>query len=129
MTPEKAAAFIREQVIGRSKRRGGRKAATQAANGADREDEVVAGGAVAQPLGSSSINLYIAAVVKLWELQKRKKINAHPHPRDGPLKELTKSLNRAKTIKRKNDFADRGVGEFTPPHVVACHSFLFRHSP
>ena len=110
MTPEKAAAFIRERVVGRPKRHGGRKSTKEARNDADGEGEV----AVAQPLSSASVNLYIAAVVKLWDLQKRSKINSYPHPRDGPLKELTKSLNREKTLKRKNEFVDRGVGDFGP---------------
>ena len=64
-------------------------------------------------------------MVKLWEIQKRQKINSYPHPRDGPLKALTEKLNRDKTSKRKRDLVDRGVGECSLILEACCLVLMY----
>ncbi len=73
-TPDKTAGFINWEVIGRKKRCTGLKT-----DAADRPEELSIEATIGQAtVGHASVNLYIAAVVKLWELQKRQRVN-DPH--------------------------------------------------
>ncbi len=76
VTPDKTAGFIKGEVIGRKKRHTGLK--TDAAYGPEGPDiEATVGQSI---VGQATVNLYIAAIVKLWELQKRQRINLIPIP-------------------------------------------------
>jgi Centromere DNA-binding protein complex CBF3 subunit, domain 2 len=65
---------------------------------------------VKQTLGRSAIKSYINAIVSLWEYQSSAGQNLHPHPRGTKLKALLKHKERQETVRRREQFVDRGIG-------------------
>ncbi|KAL3694617.1 hypothetical protein R1sor_008268 [Riccia sorocarpa] len=92
VSPGKLHLFLVEEVIGRERR-------------IQRRDP-----SQKQVIGRSTVQAYTAAVVDLWNQQKRLKVNPHPNPRDDAVQQLLRNVQAEHEETRKKNFDDRGVG-------------------
>lgn len=106
---EKLAYFLTEEVVGRAKKKGGRKRVRDASDDEEMEDEAAPG--IITTVSWQTVDAYIAAMVDLWETQKRSNVNSNPHPREGPVAEIMKTLRRQTASKKRTEYVDRGIGE------------------
>ena len=72
---EKLAFFLTECVVGRAKKKGGRRKRVQSDDERMDQDEPAAG--VVTTFAWQTADAYIAAMVDLWETQKRALVNVH----------------------------------------------------
>lgn len=56
------------------------------------------------------VRVEVAAVVKLYELQRSKRMNSNLHPRTSAVKDVLDTLQREKAEQKRRDFIDRGIG-------------------
>jgi Centromere DNA-binding protein complex CBF3 subunit, domain 2/Transcriptional activator of glycolytic enzymes len=92
--------FLRLQVLDRELRLSHHKRARTMADGTS----------IKQTLGRSAIKGYVNAIISLWEYQSSAGQNLHPHPRGTKLKALLKNKERQETVRKREQFVDRGVG-------------------
>ena len=102
VTPDKAAAFLQERVVGRAKKRPGRQKKV------GEEDE---GDTPSDTVGQATVSLYIAALVKLWEDQRLAGTNCHPNPRAGPIQHISETMRRDHNAKQRREYVDRGKSD------------------
>lgn len=104
MDGNKLAAFIKDWVVGRPCRKAGK-----------RGERLVGPPAQARPgektVSRSVIDLYIAAIVGLYEQQRQDGVNNKPHPCTGPIRQLINTIKRSKHAQSKAAFKDKGKGE------------------
>jgi hypothetical protein len=104
---EKLCLFLRQEVIGRKKRKG--------------KSEAIVGWKVVEGYITAILKLYSEQVkfntviswVALFFLlfkQKARNMNNNPHPRGDALKELSKNEQIKEAQRKKNDYVDRGIG-------------------
>ncbi|GMG16633.1 unnamed protein product [Phytophthora fragariaefolia] len=58
----------------------------------------------------ATVEMYVNALLDLYNDQQSRGANSHPHPRNRLIKALLSSLRREKHKKDKREYADRGVG-------------------
>ena len=110
MTGPKLAAFVQEWVVGRSRRKAGKRQIYG-------PPPPLAPGE--QEIGAETVKSYIAAVVKLWEEQCEDGVNNHNHPWTGAIKKIVDTLNRNKGAQRRQNYVDKGKGQSYYP-IVYC---------
>lgn len=76
---------------------------------------------VRQTLSAPSVNLYVAALVSLYQTQVAEGSNPHPHPRGAKLKAVLEHRLRQESVRKKIEYADRAAGTmidgYDPRHL------------
>ena len=89
-------------LVGRAKKKGGRRK-KRIDSDSDNElmdvDEPAPG--VVTTVAWQTVDAYIAAMVDLWETQKRALVTANSHPRKGPVAEIMTTLRRNVAAKKR----------------------------
>jgi Centromere DNA-binding protein complex CBF3 subunit, domain 2 len=91
--------FLRLQVLHRELRTSHHKRARMMNDGT----------VIKQTLGKSAVKTYVNAIISLWEYQSSAGQNLHSHPRGMKLKALLKNKERQETVRKREQFVDRGV--------------------
>lgn len=66
---------------------------------------------IRQTVSGSTVNLYVAAVVDIYKQQVAMRMNNHPHPREGTVKNFLGGLRKTSELKRRLEHVDRGAGD------------------
>ena len=104
--PDKLAYFLKTQVVGRAKKKGGRRK-----KDAPADDDDAASGAPQRTIAWQTVAQYVAAMVSLYEDQRRAGVNSHGHPRGGALEEIMATMKCGVAEKKRVEYHDRGIGE------------------
>ncbi|KAK4700175.1 hypothetical protein P7C70_g6078, partial [Phenoliferia sp. Uapishka_3] len=134
VTSDKLAFFLREEVVGREKKKGGRRK-KEVVREANSDDEEAPAPGVKQTVSWQTVDAYVAAMVNLWEDQKRAGVNSHAHPRGGAVEEIMGTMRRSVAAKKRIEYHDRGIGTYLDGYnsveqlqAIALH-LLRKNSP
>ena len=120
MDGDKLAAFLQDTVVGRKKRKDGKKKEETPAAPLDAdidEDALTifdALGAVdeenGQSVSFSTAAGYVSAIVDLWTEQVKAGVNTAQHPRLGAVTAIVDTESRKRAKREKAQYVDRGLG-------------------